>query len=162
MWGPWSGQNRVNGCCQRQQVRCVLKPRRCPDVKWAFHVRCISWTVPRSDQWRHIYLKNIGSCVQTWAVTRPHSCVVFPKRRKIILRFWNYPLVEEFLRNEPLYKNHHAFTIPLLSTLTSPTCKLSFANLTSKEICLFRYCFRSLPDLQVVFVSKHNCLLLKS
>ena len=113
---------------ETEQVRCVLKPRRCPDVKWAFHVRCISWTVPRSDYWRHIYLKNIGSCVQTWAVTRPHSCVVFPKRRKIILRFWNYPLVEEFLRNEPLYKNHHAFTIPLLSTLTSPTCK-SFIKL---------------------------------
>ena len=42
------------------------------------------------------------------------------RRRNVLLRFWNYPNVEDFSRNDPLFKNKFAFTIPLLATLTSP------------------------------------------
>ena len=47
---------------------------------------------------------------------------VFPIRyRTIALRFWSYPVLDDFSISEPLWKNQYAHTVPLLTTITPDT-----------------------------------------
>ena len=90
------------------QIGCVIfwyayMSERCPDDS---HSSYQFWAVPR--QWLQVALILLVLVLT--------NC----RRRNVLLRFWNYPNVEDFSRNDPLFKNKFAFTIPLLATLTSP------------------------------------------
>ena len=85
--------------------------------------------MPRPDLvWATMHSNLSGIPTQSTVV-----CVFPASRRNIILRFWGYADVDHFSKNEPQYKNHFAFTIPLVGTLTSRTSK-KFIDLCSMDL----------------------------